>query len=48
MSTLDNLIIVDGKYRYIPPRMMPPAHKGGGYGYQEMEQDWTPTDGKGI
>ena len=44
----DNIIIVDGNYRWIPSRMTPPEHEGGGYGYQEVEQDWTPTDGKGI
>ena len=44
----DNIIVVDGKYRWIPSRMRPPQHADGGYGYQDIEQDWTPTDGKGI
>ena len=41
--------MVDGKYRWIPTAMKPPQHGDeGGYSYQEVEQDWTPTDGKGI
>ena len=46
---MDNIIVVDGKYRWIPTKMKPPQHGDeAGYSYQEQEQDWTPTDGKGI
>jgi len=45
---MDNIIMVDGNYRWIPTRMAPPEHADGGYSYQEQEQDWTPTDGKGL
>ena len=40
--------MVDGKYRWIPNRMAPPDHEGGGFSYPDTEQDYTPTDGKGI
>ena len=46
---LDNMIIVDGNYRWIPSRMRPAEHeKGVSYDAGESEFNFTPTDGKGI
>ncbi|CAG5096922.1 Oidioi.mRNA.OKI2018_I69.XSR.g14847.t1.cds [Oikopleura dioica] len=46
---MDNIIIVDGKYRYIPTKMHPAEHeKDVSYMSNFTEYDWTPTDGKGI
>ena len=46
---VDNLIIVDGNYRYIPTRMRPAEHEEGvSYDAGAADYNWTPTDGKGL
>merc|ERR1712110_282796 len=46
---MDNIILVDGKYRWIPTKMNYPTHDMASYGFgSEIEQNWTPTDGKGL
>ena len=45
----DNIIIVDGNYRYIPTRMRPPQHEQGvSIDAGAPEYNWIPTDGKGL
>jgi len=44
---MDNLIIVDGEYRYIPTRTMPKDDSPNERGAHAMDlMNWTPTDGK--
>merc|ERR1712066_505124 len=46
---MDNLIIVDGEYRWIPTKMRPAEHEQGvSYDAGDSEFNFTPTDGKGL
>ena len=46
---LDNIIMVDGNYRYIPSKMRPAQHEEGvSIDAGKPEYNWTPTDGKGL
>merc|ERR1712038_2176366 len=35
---MDNIIMVDGNYRWIPTRMAPPEHADGGHGYHNRNK----------